>query len=514
MRMRRVFIIFVSSILLAATGFGSVALAEDSYTSDGVTLSNIRTSPDSLPGSGQVSITVHMAVDTSREAGGISNVHIEGTGVSSDYIDNIPIAGEADLHCTLFLNEDQLGKQITLSAKWEGSGEGIPFAITVPSSTPDAPQVTFTRTMDKTSVAAGGTVNIIYNVKNTGLVDITDLVVTDEGIGTSMSLTQSSLKAGSTTALPYSYTVDADFTSKPVLTYKAGGKTYTANCPAKTVALKIVQLDAVLRAITPDVAKSGDEVTLVCDLVNTGNMKLTSIVISEATLGNKLFTAASLEKDATMQFSKKIMLTQTTKFQYVITAKDDAGHTYTTKSNELEVIVESGSDQYNIEIMASPDAIQLAEPGKVSFEITITNKGTEPVSNVSVLDQNGLVLKAFETLATGVTQIPYDIVIDKTTGFNFSVVVPGTDNTNNYQRSTGLLEIKVTDATATPVATNGATASPSPADTETAASTSGSASPSNISTILTAMLVVGVLIIITIIVLVVMIISDKKKRKR
>jgi hypothetical protein len=211
-----------------------------------------------------------------------------------------------------------------------------------------------------------------------------------------------------------------------------------------------------------------------------------------------------------MQFSKTVELTQTTKFQYFITARDDAGRTYTTRSNELEVTVASGDGQYSIEIMASPDAIQLSEPGKVSFDITVTNKGAAPVANVDVMNQDGEPLKHYDSLPTGVSKFTCEKFIDKTSTFDFSLVVNA--DTGKYIRSTGPLEIKMTGQAATPGQTMQA-ASPRPSPTDNA-SVSGKPAQASLGSIFVAMLVIGVLIAITIVVLVIMIISDKVRKKK
>jgi uncharacterized repeat protein (TIGR01451 family) len=507
MLMRRVIILFASVLLLTGTIFAGVALADD----DTVSVSNIRVSPDSLAGDGQVSITVNVAVDSSRADGGIANVYIAGAGVASTPIDGISIGANSDIQCTMNVTAAQLGKDIPLKVKWDG-GENS-FTVKIESSVATEPKIVFSRTIDKTSVGKGDSITLIYNLDNTGSVDISNIVITDDGLGSAMSLTKSALKAGSSTALTYSYTVISDFTSVPRLSYKVGDKTYSASLGAKTVSLKNTQLDAVLEA-SPDTAKSGDEITLLCTLTNSGNVKLTNIVISEATLGSKLFTSASLDKDTSKQFSKRVTLTQTTKFQYVITAKDDTGHSMTFKSNVLEVKVSSASDQYDLEIMASADALQLSEPGSVNFDIIVTNKGSSAVANAKILDQDGKEIKSFATLPLGPTEFTYPTTIDKTTQFNFSLVVPGTNG--DYQVYTGPMEIKLADAaTASPAVTIQATPEPSPTGTEPSQSAAGNlATPNKLGALLTALFVVGALIAITIVVLIVMVTADKRKQKK
>ena len=511
MRLRR-FIISAISLALLFSAAPGVALADDSFSADGVTLSNIRINPELLPGDGQVNITVNIAVNVNRADGGIANVRVSGGGVSSGQLDSISIGDNADLQFSLNVQASQLGKQIPLTLIWDGNDTGITFNVTVGSSAPTEPQVTFTRTLDSTSVEQGGKVSIIYTIKNTGSIDVTDIVVTDDGVDSDLELKADKLSVGNSISLPFSHTVTADFTSTPKLTFKANGTAYTATCPAKSVTLRVSELEAKLSVIAPDPIMPGDDVTLVLDLANTGNVKFTNIVISEKTLGNKLFSATSLDKGEKIPFSKNIKLTQTAKFQYEISAKDESGKAYTIKSNELEVVVSQVTGQYDIEIIASPDAIRLGEPGKVTFEIVVTNKGTEPVANVIVTNQDNTELKKYESLPVGVTKFTIEQIIDKTTSFNFTLTAPAADGT--YTRATKPLEIVVAEEEATPSAepTIDPTAEPAPTGTDTSKPVSTPAA--SISNIVLAMLVVGGLIVLTAIVLVMMIVSDKLKKKR
>lgn len=511
MRLRRVFFILISGFLLTSAFLGGTAFAGDTFVSDGVTVSNIRIEPAALSGDGEVAVTINIAVDTSRAEGGLANVQVVGDTVkASGTVGAISIGENSDLNFSIELTAAQLGTALPLKAVWDGSSSGIAFTVTIPSTAATEPKVSFTRTIDKTTVETGGSVAITYVVKNTGNIDITDLVITDNGIGDDFKITEPSLPAGTVMTKTLNYDVNSDFTSSPRLAYKAGDKSFTAQCPDKSVKLKVVELGAVLRAILPDTLEPGGEATLVCELVNSGSVKLTSIVIDEATLGKRIFTAAALDKDASMQFSRTVVLMKTTQFQYTITAKDDAGNTVTVKSNELEVAVDSGSDQYSIEIMASPDAIQLAEPGQVNFEVTVTNKGAEPVQNVMITDQNGEVLTTYETLPVGVSKFTKMELIDKTKVFDFILKVAGPDG--DYVRSTGQIEIIVTEPTASPQVTAAATATPEPTATG-AVETSGKPVGS-IGDIIIIMLVVGGLIVVAIIVLAITILTDKLKKRK
>ncbi len=510
MRIRSIAILLCSILLLTSSAFGSTAYAIDTFSSDGVILSNIRTNPNALSGDGEVDVTANISVDISRAEGGLDNVRVTGNAVkSSETVGNITIGENSDIRFTISVKSGDLNQPLSFALVWDGNQSGLPFHITIPSKVSVDPAVSFTRTIDKASVESGETVAITYTVKNTGTVDITDLVITDAGIGHDFKLTEPSLPAGTTKTKTLNYKVEADFTSTPKLTYQANGTTYSAQCAEKTVKLKVVQLEATLRAILPESVEPGGQVTLVCELQNAGSVRISGITINEPTLGGKLFTAQSLDKGESIQFSKTVMLIHTTTFQYSITAKDDSGNPVTVTTNQLQVVVSAGSDQYDIEIMANPDLIQLAEPGIVSFEITVTNKGAVPVEHATITSQDGEKLGEDFTLPVGVSKWTWvSRIIDKTTAFTFTLSVA--DGKGGYLRSTDPYEVKVAspEPTTTTVPSASEATDQTPGTVETVTSPAGS-----IGDIFRAMIVLGGLIIVAIIVLIVMIISDKIRRK-
>lgn len=505
MHMRRVFAIVISSFFVMMSVFAGTALADD----DSVTISNITVSPSSLSGGGQVIVTANVAVDINRAEGGINNVYIDGAGVvkPAPVVGGIQVADKQDVSCTLNVQDSQLGSEIPLTLKWDGGQAS--FSVVVNSSAPTVPQVSFTRTVDKTTADMGETVTLIYRVENKGSVDISSLSISDSGVKPDALRTKDVLAAGSSFEFTYSYTMDADFTSVPKLTYIAGGTTYSATYPSKTVSLKVEQLDALLE-FNPSTITSGNPVMLQCTVTNSGNEKLSDVVIGENTLGSKLFPAFSIDTGVSKSFTWTASLTKTMKFQFLLTAKDAAGQTYTFKSNEIEVTVSSASGLYDIGFTASSDAIRLSEPGDANFSLSINNRGTAPVANVNVVDQDGAVVKTFGTLPVGQTAFKFKVAVDKTKEYNFCIVVPNGDGTN-YQVYTGPMKIEVAEATAAPTQTPRITPQPTPAATETANS---AGSLGKMGSLITALLVIGVLIAITIIVLIAMIISDRKRRKR
>jgi hypothetical protein len=339
-------------------------------------------------------------------------------------------------------------------------------------------------------------------VQNAGSADITNVTVSDDGMP-SMPQKADTIAAEQSQDFKINFPMSADFSSSPKLTYKLGGVSHTMTCTAKTASLKIVQIDAALSAV-PSNAQSGGDVLLVCDLKNSGNVKLTNVVISDGA-GNNYYTLASLDKNGTYTYTRKVVLTQTAQFQFTVTAKDDSGTSATFKTNEMEVKVTSGGGQYNVSVTAEADALQLAEPGPVNFSIDITNNGTSAIPNAYLADQDGKTIATFPTLPPGDTQYTYTATVSTTAEYKFSLVVPG--NNGDYKADSGAVEVRI----AAPEASASVAPSASADDSQTASVVPAS---SNLDWLVKILLVIVVLIVITVIVMIALSVSEKRRGTR
>ena len=500
MRLRRVFSAFVAALLLAVLMPPVVALADANVTIDSVSVN-----PTSLDGAGGVVLTVKASV-AQNSADGITGAFIGKGGQKLSEPINIAPGEQQTITCPLPVSADELGKKMNLQLAWDGGG-AIDFTVTVNATASAEPSVSFSRSFSKSAAAKGDTVTISYKITNTGSVELTNLLVTDNDLE-DVTLTHPSLAPGKTRTLTYDKKVDADFTSTPKLTYTANGKTYTKTLPSKTVSLLDAKVNVVLEASKSEVA-SGDEISLDCTITNAGNLDLTSITVSDDTLGSKLYTSSSLKAGAKKSFSKSVTLTETTKFRFVVKAKGADGNSYTFNSNSETVKVTDAeatepAANYDLEILASSDTLQLSQPGDVNFTITVNNKSDASVADVKVVDQDDQIVKEFDILPVGENQFTYSASVTETKEFNFYAVIDGENG--EYRVASGPVEITVAgaEATATPVA------SVEPSPTVTPAASSGG----SLGSLMVALAVVGVLIIITAVVLVAMIVKDRKQRSQ
>ncbi len=504
MRIRRLLSMLSAAVLISAFALPTVALADDFVTF------TASTSPEALAADGQVTLNVTVTNDANNP-NTMEDVQVQRDGTTIITMKDIQPSNSMQGSCQLQVSASELGLEIPLKLSWTEGGAAMSktASVTVASSATARPEVDFSRTLTSTTAVAGDKVTLSYTVKNTGSIDITDVRITDRGID-DLSKQWDKLSPGSTVEYNYDMTVESDVTSTPKLTYTANGKEYTKTLTAKKVLLTQADLDVVLE-ISPDTVKSGDEVTLLCTLTNSGNVQLSSIVISDDTLGSKLYTLSKLDPGAKKSFTKKVTLTETTSFQFTIKARDANKHDVTFQSNKATATVQAAQAQnLNLEIIATCNTVQLTEPGTVTFDIDVTNKSDTAVANVQIVDQDGNPITVIDNLPPGKVTKQWETLVKESTVFSFSAVVDLPDS-DPYKVSSGPIEVPIVQPIPTlepsEMPTEEVTAEPS----ETAVTAPAQAS-GRLGTLIALLAVVGVLIVVTAIALVVMIIKEKKRR--
>lgn len=507
MRARRVYI----AVLVGLFAFASLFSGEASAQGGGISVEGVIVSPESLPGGGQVAVTATVTVSPGREGGGIKDVYIDGAGVSSNApVESIAAGSSQSVACLLDIAAEQLGQPIQLDVKWKDETTGEPGQAPFPSPVVVSPEnrVSFERAVspDKSSVLRGDTVRLTYTVRNEGTAGMAELVLTDDGIP-GMRREQDGLPAGETATFTCDHEMNSELISAPRLDYKINGQFYTAQCPSRTVSVRILQMSAVLSAM-PASVPAGGSVLLNCSIENRGNVALKDISVTDSA-GNELYSAPSLDRNESHAFSRMLTLTQPARFQYTILARDDAGNDAKFITNELKVAVTSSGGRISAKIHADPDALQLDEPGEIAFDIRISNNGPGPLLNARVEDHMGNTVRTFPSLLPGETEFIYRTSMNETTQFHFSLVVPG--ERGEFKVETGPVEVKLT--TDAPPDTAGP--SPSPSGDSTGAS-GQPAQPGGLDWLVKVLLIIGALILVTIAVMVVLAVRDRRhgaKRK-
>jgi uncharacterized repeat protein (TIGR01451 family) len=252
---------------------------------------------------------------------------------------------------------------------------------------------------DSQTVPVGGTASFTITVTNPGTVALTSVVLNDpqcspNPLPLAGGDTNSNGQLEPTETWTYNCAipnVTGDFTNTA---------TVTANPPVgqpvtdtDTAQVFVAAAPAVDIQKTPDsqTVASGDTATFSITVTNPGTVALTSVVVNDPQCGPNPLTLGGgdtngngqLEPGETWTYSCSVT-NVTASFTNTATVTAQAGATPVTDTDTANVIV--GVSGASIQIAKTPDTQTVTPGSSVQFTITVTNNGTENLTNVVVLD--------------------------------------------------------------------------------------------------------------------------------
>ena len=188
----------------------------------------------------------------------------------------------------------------------------------------------------------------------------------------------------------------------------------------------------VKRSIEPPVVRSGGQVSVVYDLVNTGSMKLSDIRIQE----NISKTPKTVK---TLNPGDKTSVTFTSRIGSA-DLKSNASITYKaegeTKTQTLKIedaVIAVAKPNLKLELSTLSDAVNVGE--KATLIITFINEGNVSYSNVSVTDAKvGELLSGISIPAGETVQIEKQFILTEPAIFKATATLP--DNTGETKKLT------------------------------------------------------------------------------
>lgn len=288
---------------------------------------------------------------------------------------------------------------------YEGSGDGEPQLIKKGKNfskkitfTGADPEVSVTRTITPTTAQKGQEVSVIYEIANTGTVDVTSVNIKENTSISSKSGTIDSIAAGATGTYTFTAVMGSkDLTSNATVSYKAGGKTFTTKVESATVKYGEVNLSAALKADKKGGAP-GDTVKLTLTLKNSGNLDFTNVTVTDPELGT-VFSGESVKAGETLTLEKDLTITTTQELQFTVTADESTGKGVETATGRVKIVAMDPTQQIVLSLDASADRdVVYKIPGTVRFTITVHNDSAVEVKNITV--------KAIETALYSIESIP------------------------------------------------------------------------------------------------------------
>ena len=306
-------------------------------------------------------------------------------------------------------NELQRGR-LTFSLRWyeyDSAGEigqrGVNFAKTIIYVEAE-PSLEVNRYITPSMAREGQEVNVVYEVVNTGTVDITNVTIRENSDISKASGSILTVPAGERAS--YTFTVKMakkDLTSSATITYRAGSNTGTITKEESVIKYGDVKLTATLKADKKG-GVAGDTVKFTLTLKNTGSADYSNVSVSDAVLG-EIFSGTSVPANKTVTLEKEITITGSQSYQFVISGQDVSGASIETATERVSIVEIDPSKAISLTVEASSDReVVYALPGVVRFKVKVTNNGQNDVENVSVSSAGGVTLYQFDVIKAGQTR--------------------------------------------------------------------------------------------------------------
>lgn len=244
------------------------------------------------------------------------------------------------------------------------------------------PSIEIDKSVSDTTVLAGQVVTYSFLVTNTGDIDLFDIEVTDDKLGTIGTI--ASLAAGSSATLTMDSAISADVTNIGTATGYYGepesdffGSVTDTDSAAVDVIAPAVE---VVKSASPSMAVAGTEITYSYLVRNTGDVTLFGILVVDDKLG-EIGTVAELEAGDEVTLTATATLTETTENTVVVTGYD-ADENPVTDDDTLVVPIYNPS----ISIAKSASAAVVLPGEVVTYTYLVTNTGDVPLTDVVVSD--------------------------------------------------------------------------------------------------------------------------------
>lgn len=489
---------WIVAIAICFTAWSGLGLVAEPVQAAGVSVSAYA-DPEGIP---EPDTVVVYATISNNTGDTITNVTISGNGANAS-IASISAGGSAD---TNFAAGFEPGERQTYTVRYtmaDGSQGTDTFSVQVKDTFQAAPGVTLNVSglSSDQNYSKGQKLQVTYKVTNTGNITLNNVTVSDPAAGGNVGSVDA-LGIGRSKSFTATITVNGDFTSKPQVTYSydgsGGSKTYSLD--STTYKVKSTEFTVNLSADDSDV-DSGTTVTFTCSIKNTGGSTISGITVTDdkGTVWDRGRTLAPGESASIVH---KELLEESRSVS--VTVKGSAnGDSVSKNSNTVNVTVNGTSptpSNVNIQVSAKASVENLEQPEKVSVQVTVTNLGSDAISNVEIYETgSNRLVETITNLQPGDKTIYDTVDITETTTLSYEARVK--DATGGEKVFAGM-----------PIVVSmGALVTPTPL---LVTSTPGAENAvGGIDTLLIILGVVVVLIIATAVALVVLYVKDRKEKK-
>ena len=387
-------------------------IAEEGRVSYEVSVSPKRVA---LPQEGQThKVTVTVKVSTKQKDFSAGNFRFYlDDAEDSIYVDqstHISEENSAEISFSADLGRSDIGREHVVWAEYDAQGSVSgrterhrAGSFTVQAE--DSQAFVLSLVPDKTVVEKDGNVDFSGSITNNSGKDAENVFISFAGAYTGQyqelgkiavkDVEIGSLAAGEMRSFSFSVgSVQGDFSLTPTVASNHGN----VKCEPVEIELKRAETQFYLVARPQASGKYNETVTIVYNVLNSGNVALSGIRLLDESNGEIRTNVTVLKPGETITGSVTMRITGDKNVRYTLTAQDSFGREYQTNSNGVDITLEASAEDIVMGITAVASPTALTGPGQVTFDISITNKSIMAVSNVRVSDDRGEEVQTIGTM--------------------------------------------------------------------------------------------------------------------
>lgn len=423
--MKKRILVLVALVALLVLGLTSAAVAADAPVSMKIGLSSTRFS-----GPAEVTVNISVSNTTDEDMPGPLALYYPNGKMISDFGTPTLSAGQTKTwEGTWTVTEEQIkAGKVLFAVQYSYLADDGSVARKVESyycPIEDAgavAQVEINRYITPSMARNGQEVSVIYEVVNTGTVDVTDVVIKESSAVSKTNGKIALVKAGEKETYTFTVTMaKKDITSTANISYKAGGKTYTETLGSQQIKYGDVKLNASLSANKKG-GTVGDTVKLTLTLKNTGKSNYENITVTDPTLGT-LFTGLTVEAGKSITQEKEVTISKSVSYQFTVTGTA-SGSTVETATDRITVTAVDPDKAVSLIVTAQADKPTIyILPDVVRFTVQVTNASGVDASDVTV-SASGVDLYTFDSIPAGATRtFVRDVRVEMAGNFRFDARV-------------------------------------------------------------------------------------------
>jgi len=387
-------------LLAALLVFATLLLCGAAQAATDPIVCSMEVSPDTLSAPGDVTVTITISNSGDTDMQEALTLYSPTSEVVTDFGDGGSVtlkAGEVKTWTgTWAVNQHTLDNgQIVYFIKYalydengerEVKSQPIRGKLTATTATTD---IEVKRTITPGTAREGQTVTVQYDIVNTGTLALKNITLEEnKDINAKKVTVADELKAGATAKVKFTVTMGKkDLTSNAVITYTSeeSKDKLTEKVDEQVIHFGEVSMTAKLTASAKGVAINGT-VTLSLELKNGGTVDYTDIRVTDKTLGD-VFTNQVLAAGGTLSLDKEITLTETTEYQFTISAIDNTGTEVSLDTDPVTVTAVDPNNIVHLNLIAAADRTEVyTQPGIVRFSLTVENDSEVDATDVMIYE--------------------------------------------------------------------------------------------------------------------------------